>query len=40
MRCRVAVPRPHRTDFAVFNHRGALLGGMPHLASLTVPEIR
>jgi len=26
--------RPHRTDFATFNHRGALLGKLPHMSKL------
>lgn len=37
---RVAVARPLRTDFAVFNHRGPMLGALPHMRNLTVPEIR
>ena len=26
--------RPHRTDFAVFNHRGTLLASLPHMSQL------
>ncbi|PSC76541.1 membrane magnesium transporter [Micractinium conductrix] len=28
------IMRPHRTDFAVFNHRGTLLASLPHMSQL------
>ncbi|PRW33788.1 membrane magnesium transporter [Chlorella sorokiniana] len=37
---KVEVARPHRTEFAVFNHRGTMLGSLPHMRKLAVPKIR
>lgn len=33
-RCRPTVLRPHRSDFATFNHRGSLLAQLPHIRQL------